>query len=38
MAAKFAITNANKVEILNGKHGFLCGHLGNGIYVENAIG
>lgn len=24
--------------ILNGKHGFLCGHLGDGVYVENTIG
>jgi hypothetical protein len=23
--------------ILNGKHGFLCGHIGDGIYVENVI-
>lgn len=24
--------------ILNGKHGFLCGHMGEGVYVENTIG
>jgi hypothetical protein len=23
--------------ILNGKHGFLCGHMGEGVYVENTI-
>lgn len=24
--------------ILNGKHGFLCGHMGEGVYIENTIG
>ena len=24
--------------LLNGNHGFLCGHMGQGVYVENTIG
>jgi hypothetical protein len=24
--------------VLNGQHGFLCGHMGEGVYVENTIG